>query len=109
MIRARIRAVTLSCIISVIAVWGFLIRNDVSFPESMHLLGWWPMGLAEVFRTLLLTAILFVGPLFERVAEGEWKDGNTIRRIYDSLNSWMGWRNYVAVRILIELPAIPAA
>lgn len=96
-IRARIRAVTLSCIISVIAVVGLLVRNDATYSEAMHLLGWWPVGLAEVFRTLLLTAILFLGPLFERAVEGEWKDGNTVRRIYESLNSWMGWRNYVAV------------
>lgn len=97
MIRARIRAVTLSCIIGVIAVLGLLIRNDVTVPEAMHLLGWWPIGLAEVLCTLLLTAILFAGPLFERVAEGEWKHGNPVRRIYESLNSWAGWRNYVAV------------
>ncbi|PKY06063.1 prenyl protein protease [Aspergillus campestris IBT 28561] len=102
-IRARIRAVTLSCIISVIAVLGLLIQNDVTVPEAMHLLGWWPIGLAEVLCTLLLTAILFVGPLFERVAEGEWKHGSPVGRIYESLNSWAGWRNYVAGPVTEEI------
>lgn len=52
----------------------------------------------DIFRSLLLTAILFAGPLFERgIAEGEWREWIQGGRVTASLRSWIGWRNYVAV------------
>src|SRR5699024_8470459 len=75
-IRARIRAVTLSCIVSTLAVlWLIVEKSNASLSEALKLLGWWPVHISDVAQALILTAILFVGPLFERgVAEGEWRD-----------------------------------
>lgn len=49
---------------------------------------------------MLLVAILFAGPLFEAgIVDGgvnEWIRGYHIREV---LSSWIGYRNYVVVRI----------
>ncbi|PWY79230.1 CaaX prenyl proteinase Rce1 [Aspergillus heteromorphus CBS 117.55] len=104
-IRARIRAVTSSCIISTLAVlWLIVGQDDTSLPEALHSLGWWPVSLADILRSLLLTAILFSGPLFERgIAEGEWREWVRGGRVTAVLRSWMGWRNYVAGPITEEV------
>ncbi|KAF9892162.1 hypothetical protein FE257_002568 [Aspergillus nanangensis] len=104
-IRARIRAVTLSCVVSTVAVlWLINAKNNASFVEALKLLGWWPIGLSEIFRSLILTAILFTGPLFERgIAEGEWKEWIRGSRVSETLRGWIGWRNYVAGPITEEV------
>ncbi|KAE8154793.1 hypothetical protein BDV25DRAFT_147000 [Aspergillus avenaceus] len=104
-IRARIKAVTLSCIVSTLAVsWLITTKNNVSFPGTFKLLGWWPIGFPEIIRSLLLTAILFAGPLYESgIAEGEWRDWIKGRRVYETLYGWIGWRNYVAGPITEEV------
>ncbi|PYH97507.1 prenyl protein protease [Aspergillus ellipticus CBS 707.79] len=103
-IRARIRAVTSSCVVSSLAVlWLIIGKNDASFSEALHFLGWWPVSLVDIFRSLLLTAILFAGPLFERgIAEGEWREWIRGGRVTSALRSWIGWRNYVAGPITEE-------
>ena len=71
------------------------------------LLGWWPVGFADIARCLFLTAILFLGPLFERgVIEGEWHSWVRRNKIYESLSGWIGWRNYVAVCLYPLYPQI---
>ncbi|RAK99359.1 CAAX prenyl protease RCE1 [Aspergillus ibericus CBS 121593] len=104
-IRARIRAVTLSCIISSLAVlWLLNAKDNASLPEALRFLGWWPVNLVDIARSLLLTAILFAGPLFERgVAEGEWREWVWGNRVTAVLRSWIGWRNYVAGPITEEV------
>jgi prenyl protein peptidase len=67
-------------------------------------MGWWPISFTDVFRSLLLTAILFTGPLFERgVAEGEWREWFRRDRISETLGGWIGWRNYIAGPITEEV------
>ncbi|KAL4877673.1 Sucrase/ferredoxin-like-domain-containing protein [Aspergillus karnatakaensis] len=104
-IRARIRAVTLSCIICSLAVlWLIVGKDDSSVLEALELMGWWPISFADIVRSFLLTAILFLGPLFERgVAEGEWSEWLRGTRISETLGSWIGWRNYVAGPITEEV------
>lgn len=98
-IRARIRAVTLSCIICTAAVLCLILQEaDASLADALKFMGLWPIGFVEILQSLLLTAILFTGPLFERgVAEGEWREWIRGGRISESLRGWIGWRNYVAV------------
>lgn len=100
-IRARIRAVTVACIVCSLAVVCLVMyKGNASLSEALRLLGWWPVGPAEIVRSLLLTAILFAGPLFERgVAEGEWKDWVRGSRVAETLGGWIGYRNYVAVSV----------
>ncbi|KAE8399414.1 hypothetical protein BDV37DRAFT_231510 [Aspergillus pseudonomiae] len=104
-IRARIKAVTLSCIGSTLAVsWLIIAKGNVPLSEALRFLGWWPVGFTEVLRSLLLTAILFAGPLFERgIAEGEWRDWIKGNRISETLRGWIGWRNYVAGPVTEEV------
>ncbi|CAI7635918.1 uncharacterized protein N7487_011807 [Penicillium crustosum] len=97
-IRARIRAVTGSCIVSsVLVLWLIVEGDNSSLGAGVRLLGWWPVGLLETLRSLLLTAILFLGPLFERgIVEGEWKFWFRRSSLSECLGGWIGWRNYVA-------------
>lgn len=90
---------TLSCIISTLAVlWLIMDKSNASLSEALKLLGWWPIHVLDVAQTLILTAILFVGPLFERgIAEGEWRDWIRGSKISETLRGWIGWRNYIAV------------
>ena len=104
-IRARIRAVTVACILSSATVLYIVVQYDhATVPEALRLLGWWPIVPLDILRTLLLCAILFVGPLFERgVAQGallSWIKGSRIR---ETLGSWIGWRNLVAGPVSEEL------
>ena len=99
MIRARIRAVSGSCIIvSFVVLWIIIETGELSLGAAMSLLGWWPVSLADIGRSVLLTAILFLGPLYERgVVEGEWQSWLQLHNLRESLGDWIEWRNYVAV------------
>jgi len=51
-----------------------------------------------------LTAILFVGPLFEAgLVEGGWRNWIRLRGLDAVISSWMGWRNMVAGPITEEV------
>lgn len=98
-IRARIRAVTGSCFVgSLLALWFIVEEGGSSVDAALRLLGWWPVGVVEIIRSLSLTAILFTGPLFERgVVEGQWRSWFSRSKLSESLGGWIGWRNFVAV------------
>ncbi|KAL4801700.1 hypothetical protein BDV18DRAFT_148593 [Aspergillus unguis] len=104
-IRARIRAVTLSCFICSLAVlWLIVAEDDSSVLNALKLMGWWPISLTDILRSLFLTAILFTGPLFERgVVEGEWREWFRKARVSETLGGWIGWRNYVAGPVTEEI------
>lgn len=95
----RVRTVMVSTFLCSLGLFLFMVTS-ADFPpsEALRLLGWWPVGLAEIFKSLLLTSLLFMGPLFERgVAEGEWKSWVRGTALAQSLSGWIGWRNFVAV------------
>ena len=104
-IRARIRAVILSCLIcSAFTLFLIIVKAEATPKEAFQLLGWWPIGLFEIGKSLLLTSILFAGPLFEKGAvDGEWRDWIRVRGLREELSSWFGYRNYVIVSHL-QLP-----
>ena len=114
MIRARIRAVTGSCIFSsLVVLWLIVEKEGSSVAAGLTLLGWWPVNVADIARSLLLTAILFLGPLYERgIVEGEWRSWFRRSKLSESLGGWIGWRNYVAVsaRLISDsLAILPAS
>jgi len=75
----------------------------VSALKALHKLGYFPIGLAETAKAITLTAILFVGPLFEAgIAEGQWRDWIRLRGLDAVVHGWIGYRNMVAVR-----PSLP--
>lgn len=87
-------------------IWLILEKSgNASLDYALRLLGWWPVDPVDILRSLLLTAILFIGPLFERgIAEGEWREWIRGGRVSETLRGWMGWRNYVAVCLLSHRP-----
>jgi prenyl protein peptidase len=61
--------------------------------------GWgeWQLDVGETLRALGLTALLFLGPLVERIwIWEEWR--GFPGGIRESLATLMGWRNYIFVR-----------
>lgn len=60
-------------------------------------MGWYPIGLLETAKAVGLTAILFLGPLFEAgIVQGGWRDWIRLRGL-STISSWIGYRNLVAV------------
>lgn len=99
-IRARVRAVTLACLASTCFTIYLITTQGKTTPlEACRLLGFWPIGLPEIARSLLLTLILFAGPLFEKgIVEDGWRDWIRGRSLIETLSSWVGYRNFVIVR-----------
>ena len=65
---------------------------------ALHQMGYFPPGFAEAARSLGLTCILFLGPLFEAgIADGAWRDWLRLRDIGATLGSWTGYRDLIAV------------
>ncbi|KAF2688645.1 Abi-domain-containing protein [Lentithecium fluviatile CBS 122367] len=104
-IRARIRAVTFSCIVSVVlAAYVLHQSGHVSSLDILGLFGFWPISLLDSARTMLLVVILFAGPLFEYgIVDGGLKDWIRGKDVYQVLSSWVGYRNYVMGPISEEL------
>lgn len=99
-IRVRIRAVTVVTIVTLVVTSSITAAttSNRSLFEVLSFLGLSPApsSVADILRSLLLTAILFTGPLVQRLCfDNGWRD------IKDDVNkmfyTWTGWRNYVAV------------
>ncbi|KAF2826226.1 Abi-domain-containing protein [Ophiobolus disseminans] len=103
-IRARTRAVTFSTIVCTIITVYVLHEHDVPASSMLQLLGLWPISLFDTTRTMLLVAILFAGPLFEHgIVDGAFQDWIRLRGVYESLCSWIGYRNFVVGPVSEEL------
>ncbi|PNY23525.1 CAAX prenyl protease 2 [Tolypocladium capitatum] len=128
-IRARIRSVSLSTAACSVATLLILLRSpstagSTSGPasasgeptashqlsSSLHLMGYWPLGLLETARALLLTALLFAGPLYEcLVVDGVWREWLRLEPLRHVGTDWPAWRNMVAVRPPLLRLSSPAA
>ncbi|KAI1489898.1 CaaX protease [Biscogniauxia mediterranea] len=97
-IRARITSVSLTCIVcSVITLVILTSEGQASYGEALHLMGYWPVGLVETGKCLLLTAILFSGPLYETlVVDGAWREWCSLQPVSRLFSEWTLWRNIVA-------------
>ncbi|KAI5928796.1 hypothetical protein F4810DRAFT_25099 [Camillea tinctor] len=97
-IRARITSVSLTCIVcSVITLVILTSDGRASYGEALHSMGYWPVGLVETGKCLLLTAILFSGPLYETlVVDGSWRDWFSLQPVSQLFSEWTLWRNIVA-------------
>ncbi|KAL8787870.1 MAG: hypothetical protein Q9195_007563 [Heterodermia aff. obscurata] len=104
-IRARIRVVGASVIVSsIVTIYVLSITVTPSALEIFRLLGWYPISVPEIARSLLLTGLLFAGPLFEKgVVESGWREWIRGGSLHETLSSWIGWRNFVAGPITEEL------
>ena len=103
-IKRRTQSVTVSCVVCSIVTFGVLfsvattgttVENGL---KALHRMGYLPIGVGETIKALTLTAILFLGPLFEAgIVEGGWRRWLHLEDVYAVLWSWMGWRNFVTV------------
>jgi len=81
--------------------------------DMLEVFGLWPIIPADILKSLLLICVLFLGPLFETfVVEGGarrcWSDFNgVVGDVGDTLCSYLGFRNYVAVRRETPPPPSP--
>ncbi|KAJ6264776.1 LOW QUALITY PROTEIN: hypothetical protein Dda_0928 [Drechslerella dactyloides] len=103
-IRLRVRAVQVSCLLTTLATLVTLRTADVSFPDSLRLMGVWPVSIVDVAKTLALTMVLFAGPLAETLWLEREEGVDFVQDARYALGSWIGWRNYVVVRILLLIP-----
>ncbi|PHH84120.1 hypothetical protein CDD83_2443 [Cordyceps sp. RAO-2017] len=112
-IRARVRAVSLSTSACCTGTLLILCRSAAAIRSSSgslsepataryllqspsHLMGIWPVGFNEIVKSLLLTSLLFAGPLFEcLVLDGAWR---YIWRLNSLKQVWYDhptWRNII--------------
>ena len=96
-IRARIRAVSLSTGACSLATFILLSAHPAA-SSPLRLMGYWPIGLIEAARSLLLTALLFAAPLYETlVIDGGWSPWLRLQPLGAIWSNWPSWRNLVAV------------
>ncbi|KAI0115822.1 CaaX protease [Nemania sp. FL0031] len=97
-IRARVASVSLTCVVcSLITLAILTSRGQATYGDALHSMGYWPLGLAETGRALLLTAILFSGPLYEALlVDGGWKQCFSREPVTGLLTDWIRWRNIIA-------------
>lgn len=70
-------------------------------------MGYWPLGLWDSLRSLLLVALLFSGPLYEAlVLDGLWEDWMTLQPLFNIWYEWTSWRNLVAVSLAQPDPLV---
>ncbi|KFY25499.1 hypothetical protein V493_04638 [Pseudogymnoascus sp. VKM F-4281 (FW-2241)] len=105
-IKARIRSVTWTCAMCTISTALLLayLSTSSTYLTTLHLMGYHPAGLLPSLRALLLTAILFLGPLFESgIVEGNWRSWSRLRGITTLWHDLPTFRNLVAGPITEEL------
>ena len=85
------------------SIFTFLIlstRSEDGSSRPLQAMGYWPLGLRDTLRSLLLVALLFSGPLYESlVFDGLWKDWLVLRPLLNVWYEWTSWRNLVAVSL----------
>ena len=97
---------TITVTISSITAFYLLYNHgQLSLEASLHHLGLWPVSPVAIVQPLLLTLVLYIGPLYNDIClqgtlspiSGIWSEMVT------SLSSSMGYRNYIAGPITEEL------
>lgn len=85
----------------------YLLHNNgqLSLEQSLHYLGLWPGSPIAILQPLLLTLILYTGPLYNDIYLDQILSplSNLWSEIVTSLSSSIGYRNYIAGPITEEL------
>ncbi|KAK4163517.1 hypothetical protein QBC43DRAFT_370748, partial [Cladorrhinum sp. PSN259] len=106
-IRARVRSVTISTLICLITSYFIISHHNSSSSSSssssfnpFHLLGFYPISLSSTFKPVLLTALLFLGPLYSYfVIDGGYQAWflSPLQPLRESFADWQSYRNYIIV------------
>jgi len=104
-IRARVRAVGLTCIIcTVITVYVLAVHGHATPEAVLRLLGVWPVDPLDILKVLALVVLLFVGPLYECiVVDGDWRGWGLSSFKEGIFDSWTGYRNIIVAPASEEL------
>ncbi|KAK0802470.1 CAAX prenyl protease [Friedmanniomyces endolithicus] len=104
-IRARVRAVALSCLFStVVTIYVLTIHGQASPRDIARLLGFWPIDPVDVARVLALVAILFAGPLYETfIVNSAWRQLSIANLKAGLFDNWIGYRNLLVAPASEEL------
>ncbi|WPH04054.1 Hypothetical protein R9X50_00693800 [Acrodontium crateriforme] len=104
-IRARSRAVALACMAcTMIAVVVLTTHGHASPFDVLHLLGIWPVVALDVVKTIVLLAVLFIGPLYESLlVDGDWCSWSPSSLKEAVWDRWTGYRNLIIAPVSEEL------
>lgn len=104
-IRARTRAVGLTCVAcTFIAVALLVIYGHATPRDVLRLLGIWPVVALDIFKTIALLAVLFVGPLYESLlVDGDWRSWSPSSLKEAVWDRWTGYRNLIIAPVSEEL------
>lgn len=105
-IRTRIRAVTVVTIFCILCTSTIIyLRTPRSWLDTLAFMGLsqiTPSTLVDIGYTLLLTMVLFAGPLLEVAVVGVVDDDEHVG-LTQALSSWVAWRNYVFAPLTEEV------
>lgn len=74
----------------------------VNHASLWHIMGYWPLGIVDACKSLLLTALLFAGPLYEcLLIDGMLESWLRLEPLTQLWSDWAMWRNMIAVRPLL--------
>ncbi|KAI0013948.1 hypothetical protein F4779DRAFT_613231 [Xylariaceae sp. FL0662B] len=104
-IRARVASVSVTCVVcSAVTLVILTSGGHATARDALHSMGYWPPGLRETASSLLLTALLFAGPLYESlVVDGAWRDCLSLQPVARLFREWTTWRNIVAGPVTEEV------
>ncbi|KAK3698413.1 CAAX prenyl protease [Vermiconidia calcicola] len=104
-IRARVRAVGLTCVAcTVITVYVLAIPGHCTPKEVIRLLGIWPIDPIDILRVLGLVMILYICSLYETIiVDGEWRNWSFASFKEGIFDNWIGYRNLIVAPITEEV------
>ncbi|KAK3049544.1 CAAX prenyl protease [Extremus antarcticus] len=104
-IRARTRAVGLTCIACmVVTVYVLAVEGHATPPEVLRLVGLWPVNPLDILKVLGLVMVLFTCSLYEEIiVDGEWREWGFSAFKEATFDSWTGYRNLLIAPISEEV------
>lgn len=104
-IKARVRAVGLTCIAcSVVTVYVLAFYGHANPYETLRLLGMYPVNPVDILRVLSLLLVLFVCSIYENViVDGEWRGWGPSSFKAGLWDDWTSYRNRIVAPISEEL------
>ncbi|KAF2478904.1 hypothetical protein BDY17DRAFT_328413 [Neohortaea acidophila] len=104
-IKARVRAVTLTCLTCLVVTAAVLVaRGHYNVPQILRACGVWPVHPLDLFKVLLLVIVLFTCSLYESiVVDGDWRGWSLVAFKQGIWDDWVGFRNLVVAPASEEL------
>lgn len=104
-IRARVRAVGLTCLAcTVVAVFMLASYGHATPSIALRQFGIWPINPFDIFKVLMLVMILFTCSFYESlIVDGDWRDWDLSTFKEGIWDNWIGYRNLIVAPASEEL------